>query len=201
MENAFREAVLRRRSYYELRPESHVPDERIAEIVRFAVCCVPSAFNSQSTRVVLLLGPHHERLWRITLDRLREVGTSEEAFRITREKVERSFAKGYGTVLFYEDEDIVRELQRRYPLYADRFPIWSEQTSAMHQLTIWVLLEEEGFGASLQHYNPLIDEDVRRSWELPASWRLIAQMPFGLPAGKPSEKTYEPLDERIRIFR
>lgn len=201
MENSLREALRRRRSHYALRSDSPVPDERIIEIVRFAVRYVPSAFNSQSTRAVLLLGNHHVRLWRITLDRLREVAADDEAFSRTRDKVERAFASGYGTVLFYEDTDVVRTLQRLHPLYFDRFPIWSEQTSAMHQLVVWTLLEEEGFGASLQHYDPLIDEPVRHTWNLPASWRLIAQMPFGLPAAEPPTKSYEPLDERVRIFR
>jgi len=26
-------------------------------------------------------------------------------------------------------------------------------------------------------------------------------MPFGTPAGEPGEKTFKPLDERIRVFR
>ena len=37
-------------------------------------------------------------------------------------------------------------------------------------------------------YNPLIDEEVRRTWNLPEHWHLIAEMPFGLPIGKPGEK-------------
>jgi len=71
----------------------------------------------------------------------------------------------------------------------------------MHQLAIWTMLEDAGFGASLQHYNPLIDNEVRKRWSLPEEWRLIAQMPFGTPAGEPGEKTFKPLDERIRVFR
>ena len=117
------------------------------------------------------------------------------------EVVERSFAAGYGTVLFFEDTNVVRDLQQKFPGYAGNFPVWSEQTSAMHQLAIWTMLEDAGFGASLQHYNPLIDNEVRKRWSLPEEWRLIAQMPFGTPAGEPGEKTFKPLDERIRVFR
>ena len=83
----------------------------------------------------------------------------------------------------------------------ENFPGWSLQTSAMHQLAIWVMLEDVGFGASLQHYNPLIDEEVRRAWDLPEHWHLIAEMPFGLPVGKPGEKEFQPLEERVRIFK
>ena len=88
----------------------------------------------------------------------------------------------------------------QFPLYADNFPTWSEHTSAMHQLVVWTLLEEAGFGASPQHYYPLIDEAVRQECQLPGNWRLIAQMPFGIPAEAPNEKTFNPIDERIRIF-
>lgn len=50
------------------------------------------------------------------------------------------------------------------------------------------MLEDTGLGASLQHYNPLIDDEVRKRWSLPREWKLIAQMPFGTPAGEPGER-------------
>ena len=62
------------------------------------------------------------------------------------------------------------------------------------------MLEDAGLGASLQHYNPLIDEAVAREWKLPASWKLTAQMPFGSPECKPDEKTFLPLDGRLKMF-
>jgi len=200
MERTFKEALRHRRSYYALAPESPVEDAQIEEIVRFAIKHVPSAFNSQSTRAVLLLHEHHEELWKIVKRTLRAI-VPEDAFARTEEKIERSFAAGYGTVLFFEDTNVVRDLQQKFPGYAGNFPVWSEQTSAMHQMAIWTMLEDAGFGASLQHYNPLIDNEVRKRWSLPEEWRLIAQMPFGTPAGEPGEKTFKPLDERIRVFR
>ena len=124
-----------------------------------------------------------------------------EAFVKTEEKIDHSFACGYGTVLFFEDQKVVKGLQEAFPSYQENFPGWSLQTSAMHQLAIWVMLEDVGFGASLQHYNPLIDEEVRRAWDLPEHWHLIAEMPFGLPVGKPGEKEFQPLEERVRIFK
>lgn len=200
MERDFKEALRHRRSYYDLVAESPVSDKQIEDIVRFAIKYVPSAFNSQSTRIVLLLHEHHETVWNIVERALKAV-VPESDFKRTEEKIDRSFASGYGTILFFEDVDVVRNLQQQYPLYAGNFPVWAEHTSAMHQLSIWTLLEEVGFGASLQHYNPLIDNEVHDLWSLPASWRMIAQMPFGTPASEPSEKTFEPLDTRIRIFK
>lgn len=200
MEKTFKEALRQRRSYYALSPESPVEDEAIEQIVRFALRYVPSAFDSRSTRLVLLLHQHHIRFWRIVKRSLRGV-VPEDAFARTEQKINRSFSSGYGTVLFYEETEVVRSLQRKFPLYAGNFPTWSEHTSAMHQLTVWTLLEAAGFGASLQHYNPLIDSDVREEWGLPASWRLIAQMPFGLPAEIPAEKEVRSLDNDLRVFK
>jgi predicted oxidoreductase (fatty acid repression mutant protein) len=34
----------------------------------------------------------------------------------------------------------------------------------MHQLLIWATLEAEGLGANLQHYNPVINEEVKKTW-------------------------------------
>ena len=99
MERTFKEALRHRRSYYALAPESPVEDAQIEEIVRFAIKHVPSAFNSQSTRAVLLLHEHHEELWKIVKRTLRAI-VPEDAFARTEEKIERSFAAGYGTVLY-----------------------------------------------------------------------------------------------------
>ena len=102
MERTFKEALRHRRSYYALAPESPIDDTRIEEIVRFAIKHVPSAFNSQSTRAVLLLHEHHDELWKIVKRTLRAI-VPEGAFARTEEKIEHSFAAGYGTVLFFED--------------------------------------------------------------------------------------------------
>ena len=79
----------------------------------------------------MLLHEHHEELWKIVKRTLRAI-VPEDAFARTEEKIERSFAAGYGTVLFFEDTNVVRDLQQKFPGYAGNFPVWSEQTSAMH---------------------------------------------------------------------
>ena len=169
MERSFSEALKHRRTYYSITNQSPIPDQEIECIVNMTVRHVPSAFNSQSTRVVLLLGESHKKLWQIVKDALKKI-VPAEAFVKTEEKIDNSFACGYGTVLFFEDQKVVKGLQEAFPSYQDNFPGWSLQTSAMHQLAIWVMLEDVGFGASLQHYNPLIDDEVRRAWNLPGHW-------------------------------
>ena len=172
----------------------------VVHIVRTAVKNVPSAFNSQSTRIVLLLGDEHKKLWDIVKSTLKQRIPSD-AFAKTEAKIDGCFAAGHGTVLYFEDTAVVKKLQEAFPSYAENFPTWSQHTSAMHQFAIWTMLEDAGLGASLQHYNPLIDEEVRRTWNLPGSWMLIAEMPFGTPTAEPGEKEFGELSERIKIFR
>ena len=103
-----------------------------------------------------------------------------------------SFEAGYGTILFFVDQSVIKGLQDKLPIYAHKFEQWSEHSSAIVQIMTWMGLESVGFGASLQHYNPLIDEAVKKEWNLDQKWDLIAQMAFGMPAGEPDEKTHIP---------
>ena len=200
MKRTFAEALEHRRSYYSIGSDSPVLDEEVVHIVRTAVKNVPSAFNSQSTRIVLLLVDEHKKLWDIVKSTLKQRIPSD-AFAKTEAKIDGCFAAGHGTVLYFEDTAVVKNLQEAFPSYAENFPTWSQHTSAMHQFAIWTMLEDAGLGASLQHYNPLIDEEVRRTWNLPGSWMLIAEMPFGTPTAEPGEKEFGELSEQIKIFR
>jgi len=195
-----KEALRHRRTYYKLGGGSPVSDEYLRQLVELTVSHVPSAFNSQTSRLALLLGSSHQRLWNIVKDTLRPLVPPAE-FGRTEQKIDTSFASGHGTVLFFEDTETVQALQQQFPVYATSFPIYAEHTSAMHQLTLWMLLEEAGLGASLQHYNPLIDQTVCHAFALPATWRLVAQMPFGEPLDVPGDKTFRPLEERVRVLR
>ncbi|AVQ39032.1 nitroreductase [Clostridium botulinum] len=199
MKKDFYEAIEKRRTFYGISKEAVASDDRIKEVIEHAVKHTPSAFNSQSARIVLLLGDKHDKLWSITKEALRKI-VPEDKFGSTEEKI-NSFASGYGTILYFEDMSVVEDLQKQFALYKDNFPIWSQQSSAMHQFVIWTSLEIEGFGASLQHYNELIEEDVKKEWDIPNNWKLIAQMPFGKPVVNPDEKQYKPLEERIRIIK
>ncbi|EJW20273.1 nitroreductase family protein [Paenibacillus alvei] len=199
MTKDFYTALKERRTYYGINKEVQVSDERIKEIVEFAVKHTPSAFNSQSSRLVVLSGEAHNKLWDITTAALRKV-VGDGDFSGTQQKMD-SFKAGYGTVLFFEDEAVVKSLQEQFTAYADNFPIWSNQASAMHQLVVWTGLEAEGLGASLQHYNPLIDDEVKKEWNIPDNWKLIAQMPFGNPTATPGDKEFKPLEDRVMFHK
>lgn len=198
MNSKFLEAVENRRSIYALSAESPIADTKIEEIIKRAVKSVPSAFNSQTGRVVLLKGAQHKALWQIVMDTLQEI-VPAEAFADTEAKIQ-SFSAAYGSILYFEEQDTVKALQEQFALYKDLFPKWSEHHSGMLQFAIWTALEDAGLGASLQHYNPLIDEKVKQKWSLPPSWKLIAQMPFGKITAAPEDKTFLPMEERFKVF-
>lgn len=198
MSKEFLKAVEDRRSIYGISKESTISDQRIKEIIEHAVKYAPSAMNSQSARIVVLFGKHHDRLWDITMEALRKIVPPHQ-FDKTENKI-NSFKSGYGTILFYEDKSVIESLQEKFTLYKDNFPIWSQQSNGMHQFIIWTALEAEGLGASLQHYNELIESDVRNEWNIPGNWQLIAQMPFGKPTAAPGKKEFKPLEERIKYF-
>lgn len=192
----FYEDVKARRSIYGIGKERLISDEKLQEVIEYAVKHTPSAFNSQSARVLVLLDENHTKLWNeITKETLRAIVPADQ-FEATEGRM-NGFAGGYGTVLFFEDQDVIKGLQEKLPTFADNFPKWSQHSSGMLQFVIWTALEKEGLGASLQHYNPLIDDQVKEEWDVPSNWELIAQMPFGNPTAPPGEKEFQPVEERV----
>ncbi len=198
MENSVIASLKKRRTQYALGRNLPLPKENVAELIREAIKHTPSSFNSQTSRAVILFGAESERLWNIAKETLRKV-VPADAFAQTEAKLD-GFAAGAGTVLFYEDQDVVKGLQEKFALYADNFPVWSEQSSGMAQHSVWVALADAGIGASLQHYNPLIDAEVARTWHVPSSWKLRAQMPFGSNEKPFGEKTFMDDDSRFKVF-
>jgi predicted oxidoreductase (fatty acid repression mutant protein) len=195
----FLEAVEKRRSYYALDNKEIVSRERIEEIIGSAVKNAPSAMNAQSSRVVVLLGQQHDKLWDIVRDTLKKI-VPDADFKRTAEKLE-SFKAGYGTVLFYEDTRIIRKQEEDFVLYKDNFVPWSYQASGILQFIIWTALENEGLGASIQHYNPLIDDEVAEAFGVNKDYKLLGQLVFGNPLSEAGEKTSLPLSERVTVLQ
>ena len=186
------EALQKRRSYYQITRELPVSEEEIIEHIEKLTELVPDAFNMKSSRVVVALGEKQELLW----------NTIFEVFggKVPREKID-SFRAGAGTILYFYDEAVVKEKQTQFPRYGENFPGWALQASGMLQLGIWSGLRELGVGASLQHYNPVIDGAVRELFALPESYHLIAQMPFGGIAAEPDSKEPEDISKRVFVRR
>lgn len=198
MPTDFKTAIKNRRTYYDIDSKSPISDKQIQDLVEYAVLHTPSSFNSQSARAVLLFNKNHAKLWEIVRETLRPM-VSPDQFKSTSDKMD-SFAAGHGTVLFYEDQEVIEKLRRDFPLYKDAFPWFSLNSAGMLQYVVWTLLRDAGLGASLQHYGNLIEKQVAETWNLPASWRLIAQMPYGTPKSEPEPKKKLPLSETVRVF-
>lgn len=194
----FQDAVEARRSIYDLEKEVSISDDEIKSIIEHTVKHVPSAFNSQSTRIVLLLNDNHEKFWDITKEELKKTMEPERDFQPTSDKID-NFKHSHGTVLFFEDQEVIKGLEAQMPAYADNFNVWANQTNGMHQFTLWTEFAIEGIGATIQHYNPLVDEQVAKTFDIPESWKLVAQMPFGNVRGEALEKEFKDVDERFIV--
>ncbi|MFC5647841.1 nitroreductase family protein [Paenibacillus solisilvae] len=185
-----------RRSIRKLTDSPKVTKEQIEEIIRLALHA-PSAFNMQSGRLVVLLGDQHKQLWSIVTETLR-ARVPADKFAATEERM-HGFSSGAGTVLFFEDQTTVKETQAKSPpSYQMHFEAWSQQGSAILQYAVWLALTDHGLGASLQHYNPIIDEEIKRKWDIPQNWSLVAQMPFGQPNETPGPRTYLPYEQVVK---
>lgn len=195
----FESLIEKRRSIYNLGNTPVLSEDEITKLINACFWNAPSAFNSQSARAVILFGQSYQKFWQAVLEALQKIVPADK-FGPTLEKI-TSFRQGFGTVLFFEDEAVVKGLQDQFPPYKDKFLEWSEHSSAIVQYMVWTVLAEHNIGASLQHYNPLVDDACAKLFDVPASWHLIAQMPFGSIAGMADAKTHEPLENRVKVFK
>ena len=194
---SFQEAVKARRSIYKLGRNIPVLQSEIIAAVERMTKDIPTPFNMQSARIVVTMLDHHENVWHITKSALM---LPPLKFAETEAKL-NDFEAAYGTILFFESSNMIKAMQDQFPTYKDNFPGWAMQANGMLQFAIWTALEDLGLGVNLQHYNPLIDEDIRKIFDLPDSWDLVAQMVFGekLEDAPPIEKI--PTGSRVKIFR
>ena len=188
-----------RRSIYALGQNIDLTEAEVSELIFKTIKETPSAFNGQGSRAVILFGEANNTLWNdITASALKPL-TPAEYFPNTQAKL-ASFAGGVGTILFFEDQDIIKGFQENVPLYAENFPVWAEQSNGMAQYATWMALAEQNIGANLQHYNPVIDEAVAAKWNIPSNWKLRAQMPFGSIENPADAKEYATVEDRFTTY-
>ncbi|MGI6756001.1 MAG: nitroreductase family protein [Atopobiaceae bacterium] len=186
------ESLENRRSIYALNKDLPVAEDEVVASIKRIAELVPDAFNMHSQRVVIALGDKQDQLWNAIYD----------AFggKVAREKID-GFKAAAGTVLYFTDQDVVAGLQEQFATYAANFPIWAQQSNGMLQLSIWTGLRDMGIGANIQHYNPVIDEAVHKLFNVPESWTLLAEMPFGGIVSPAGEKAGENIDDRVKVFK
>jgi predicted oxidoreductase (fatty acid repression mutant protein) len=101
-----------------------------------------------------------------------------------------TFKAAYGTILYFTDGSIVKQYEHQYASYAPNFRDWSEQAQGNANYAVWLALHDNGLGASLQHYNPVIDNAVSKAYNIPEHWILRAQMPFGSIEASAGDKSF-----------
>lgn len=192
--NNIKETIVGRRSIRQLKKNETITKEKVENILK-VTRNAPSAFNMQSSRLVVLMDTEHEKFWNIVKETLRPLVPTEN-FSATEERLQ-GFRNGNGTILFFENQETIETMQENAPSYAEHFPNWSHQGNAILQYAIWLAFKSEDIAASLQHYNPIVDEAVQKEWNIPSNWKLIAQMPFGEANETPAEKTFLPFEEIV----
>lgn len=184
------DAVKKRRSVYDLNKKLPVSEDQIVKLICDLTELVPDAFNMKSQQVVVALGDKQNALW----------DTIDDVFggKVAREKID-GFKAAAGTVLYFYDEAVVKKYQEDFSLYAANFPIWAQQSNGMLQFSIWAGLRELGIGANVQHYNPVIDNAVKKLFNVPENFVLVAQMPFGGIGSEPAPKEKEDIGKRVKL--
>lgn len=200
METNFIDLAKKRRSIYALGRNVKLSTDELTDLIKTNMKQAPTPFNNQTTRAVILFGDSHEKLWDIVINRLKQEVPDEAAFARTAAKI-NNFKAAFGTILFYTETKTVKKFEDNFPLYADNFQDWSEQAQGNAQYSVWTSLAENGLGANLQHYNPLIDDEVRVAFNIPASWRLRAEMDFGSIEAPAGDKEYMADDDRFLVFK
>ena len=160
--------VLRlRRSVYALDKNVKVSDDEIRSIVETSLLHTPTGFNSQGPRAVLLLGKGHEKLWSLTMEALRQV-VPAAAFKSTEDKI-NSFAAAYGTVVYFEEEAIVKNLQEKIFTLCGQLPDLGNpiQRHASTKRLVWFNASWFGVLPYSTTMNSLKRSSVRNSTFLP----------------------------------
>jgi uncharacterized protein len=85
----------------------------LIRIVQKAIKFIPSTFNTQTSRAVVVLGPNNKKVWNIIktkfIDTLPE---DQKEYHLSKLP---AFSGGYGSVLFFEDRTSTDQLAQNMP--------------------------------------------------------------------------------------
>ncbi|WP_428910585.1 nitroreductase family protein [Niallia sp. Krafla_26] len=196
--STFVELVEKRRSVYVLGTDSQYSKKEITDRIREVVKQVPTAFNSQTTRVVVLFDEANNKFWDHIYDVQKDI--LEGDMWDLMSGVMTGAKNGIGTVLFFEDLDAAKKM----PTQGTRTEAYKQNNNANAQYAVWLALAEIGLGASLQHFNigyeQGFDKATREMFNLPETYEMIAQMPFGSVEQEIGEKEHIDADVQVKVF-
>lgn len=180
-----------RRTVYDFKPElpKGVTESEIKDIVTRIVKATPTSFNIQNVRAVIFWGDASKKLWGDVYEATKDFPFSGRPKSLSE--------TAYGTVVFFDDQTVIDEISKKFTVYKDLFPVWAAHSNGAAQIDIWKSLSALGLGANLQHFNPYVQEAIKD--KVSDKWTVVAQLAFGVPTAKPSEKTF--LDYEILEFK
>lgn len=135
----------------------------------------PTAFNSHSVKYDLYTKNDHVEFWNEIIAEVSKTSISLVSKNKIIEKIKNSYLRGYGTVLFFTDISALSTTN------SDKKQLfnYSEQNHAIAEYSVWLMFSELGLGASLQHYDFVISKRIYNKFNIPRSWIIRSQMPFG----------------------
>ncbi|MCM3742348.1 nitroreductase family protein [Oceanobacillus luteolus] len=188
----------KRRSIYALGTDGNYSKKDIENRIREVVKQVPSAFNSQTTRVVVLFDSANEKFWNHIYDVQQNVLEGDMWDMMSG--IITGAKNGIGTVLFFEDKEAVEGM----PAQGVRQEAYKQNNNANAQYAVWLALAEMDLGASLQHFNvgyeQGFDKGTKEMFNLPESYEMLAQMPFGSVEQQAGEKEHIDTDVQVKVF-
>ena len=197
---AYSDILKTRRSIYILNDQLPVSQAIVAGRVKEAISLSPTAFMMQDIHAVILTGDNHKKLWdQIVYNTLQKI-VPAEAFKRTEIKL-NTFSQAAGTILLLRDLEAVEQMKKEYATYADEMDNWSWQDLGIAMVNIWNSLAEINVGANIQHYNPLIDGEVKSTWNTPDNYQLVGQMVYGGIVSRPGDKERKGGDELVKVVK
>lgn len=194
----FKDLLEKRRTIYALGNNTAHSQEEITEAIRHAVQMSPSASNSQTTRAIVLFGDANVKLWNHIYE-VQEGVLPEAMWNMLSGVMENARDKAVGTVLFFEDREAVEAM----PTSEATREAFKQNNTGIAQYAVWLRLAEMDLGASLQHFNigyeQGFDKAVRDMFNLPDSYEMIAQMPFGSIEQPAGDKEFVDPNKRVQV--
>ena len=196
---AYSDILRTRRSIYILNDQLPISQQVVTDRVKEAISLSPTAFMMQDVHAIVITGDNHHKLWdKIVHDTLQKI-VPPEPFKRTEIKLQ-TFSKGAGTILLFRDLAAVEQMKQDYATYANEMDSWSWQDVGITMVNIWNSLAETGVGANIQHYNPLIDDEVKATWNVPAGYQLVGQMVYGGIVSRPGDKERKDVNELVQVL-
>ncbi|KAK7194247.1 hypothetical protein NESM_000339500 [Novymonas esmeraldas] len=194
-----------RRSVYHVNKLLPLSAEEVCTLVKAAVRAAERLSADDvphSTRVVLLLGSAHDAFWDLVADQIHRVASPATAA-VGAAKVDHSMKAAAVTLLFYSDTRVESSIAARLTRLGhdgdDMAAVMGTRGVAAAEMAVWTALACAGIGATLHHYNVLVEQLVTQQLQLPPWWRMQSQMPLGGVARPPDAKSYAPMEDRCIV--